>query len=139
MPDLNGTTTHENLHAAFTRESQANLRYLWFAQRADIEGYPETASLFRSVAEGETGHALGLLEYLAEVGDPASGAPVGDTEDNLKAAIAGETYDATQMYPEFAATARAEGFDDVADWFETLARAETSHAGRFVEGLDSIS
>jgi rubrerythrin len=139
MPDLNGTKTHENLHAAFTRESQANLRYLWFAQRADIEGYPETASLFRSVAEGETGHALGLLEYLAEVGDPASGAPVGDTEDNLKAAIAGETYDATHMYPEFAATARAEGFDDVADWFETLARAETSHAGRFVEGLDSIS
>jgi rubrerythrin len=139
MPDLNGTKTHENLHAAFTRESQANLRYLWFAQRADIEGYPETAALFRSVAEGETGHALGLLEYLAEVGDPASGAPVGDTEDNLRAAIAGETYDATQMYPEFAATARDEGFAEVAEWFETLARAETSHAGRFVEGLDSIS
>ena len=69
MPDLDGTKTHENLKEAFAGESQANRRYLWFAQKADIEGYPDAAALFRSVAEGETGHAHGHLEYLAEVGD----------------------------------------------------------------------
>jgi rubrerythrin len=138
MPELNGTQTHENLKAAFARESQANSRYLWFAQRADIEGYPKTAALFRSVAEAETGHALGHLEYLAEVADPASGAPIGDTEENLEAAIAGETYDHIEMYPDFAAMARHEGFDQIAEWFETLARAEKNHAGRFTQGLDAI-
>lgn len=139
MPELDGTKTHENLKEAFAGESQANRRYMWFAQRADIEGYPDTAALFRSVAEGETGHAHGHLEYLAEVGDPASGEPIGDTEENLKASIAGETYEYTQMYPGFAATARDEGFDEIAEWFETLARAEKSHAGRFSQGLESIS
>lgn len=99
MAKLHGTKTHENLKEAFAGESQANRRYLWFAQKADVEGYPDAAALFRSVAEGETGHAHGHLEYLAEVGDPASGEPIGDTEQNLKASIAGETYEYTQMYP----------------------------------------
>ena len=139
MADLNGTKTHENLKEAFAGESQANRRYLWFAQKADIEGYPDSAALFRSVAEGETGHAHGHLEYFAEVGDPASGEPIGDTEENFKASIAGETYEYTQMYPGFAKTARDEGFDEIADWFETLARAEKSHAGRFTQGLEAIS
>ena len=109
-----------------------------FAQKADVEGYPDAAALFRSVAEGETGHAHGHLEYLAEVGDPASGEPIGETEANFKASIAGETYEYTQMYPGFAKTARDEGFDEIADWFETLARAEKSHAGRFGEGLAAL-
>ena len=87
MAKLNGTKTHENLKEAFAGESQANRRYLWFAQKADIEGYPDAASLFRSVAEGETGHAHGHLDYLAEVGDPASGEPIGDTADNFKASV----------------------------------------------------
>jgi rubrerythrin len=112
---------------------------LWFAQKADVEGYPDAAALFRSVAEGETGHAHGHLDYLAEVGDPASGEPIGDTEQNLKASIAGETYEYTQMYPGFAKTARDEGFAEIADWFETLARAEKSHAGRFGEGLKALA
>ena len=90
---LNGTKTHENLKEAFAAESQANRRYLWFAQKADVEGYPEAAALFRSVAEGETGHAHGHLEYLATVGDPATGEPIGDTEDNFRSAVAGETYE----------------------------------------------
>ena len=137
--DLEGTKTHENLKEAFARESQANRRYLYFAQKADVEGYPDVAALFRSTAEGETGHAFGHLEYLAEVGDPATGEPIGSTEDNLKAAVAGETYEYTQMYPGFAKTARDEGFAEVGDWFETLARAEKSHAGRFGQGLQSIS
>ncbi len=136
---LEGTKTHENLKEAFASESQANRRYVWFAQKADIEGYPDTSALFRSVAEGETGHAHGHLEYLALVGDPITGEPIGDSADNLRSAVAGETYEYTQMYPGFARTAREEGFSEVADWFETLARAEKSHAGRFQQGLDSIS
>ena len=139
MAELHGTKTHENLKEAFAVESQANRRYLWFAQKADIEGYPDIAGLFKNVADGETGHAHGHLEYLAEVGDPASGEPIGDTEQNLKSSVVGETYEYTQMYPGFAKTAREEGFAEIADWFETLARAEKSHAGRFAEGLKSIS
>ena len=111
MPDLNGTKTHENLKEAFAGESQANRRYLYFAQKADVEGYPDVAALFRSVAEGETGHAFGHFDFLAEVGDPVTGVAVGDTEDNLKSAIEGETYEYTEMYPGFAQTARDEGFD----------------------------
>ncbi len=139
MPDLNGSQTLDNLKEAFAGESQANRRYLYFAQKADVEGYPDVAALFRSVAEGETGHAHGHLEYIAEVGDPATGEPIGSSEDNLKAAIAGETYEYTEMYPGFAKTARDEGFEEIAEWLETLARAEKSHAGRFGEGLEAIS
>ncbi|MGD2064563.1 MAG: rubrerythrin family protein [Nitrospirota bacterium] len=139
MPALKGTKTEDNLKEAFAGESQANRRYLWFAKRADIEGYPDIAGLFRDVAEGETGHAHGHLEFLAESGDPATGEPIGDTDVNLKAAIAGETYEFTEMYPGFAKTARDEGFEEIAQWMETLARAEKSHAGRFTEGLKTIS
>jgi rubrerythrin len=135
---LAGSKTEANLREAFARESQANRRYLYFAQKADIEGFPDVAALFRSVAEGETGHAFGHLEWLAEVGDPATGEPIGDTVDNLRSAIAGETYESTEMYPGFARTAREEGFEEIAEWLETLARAENSHAGRFGEGLDSL-
>eukprot|EP00297_Palpitomonas_bilix_P016240 CAMPEP_0113874030 /NCGR_PEP_ID=MMETSP0780_2-20120614/4101_1 /TAXON_ID=652834 /ORGANISM="Palpitomonas bilix" /LENGTH=123 /DNA_ID=CAMNT_0000859745 /DNA_START=144 /DNA_END=515 /DNA_ORIENTATION=- /assembly_acc=CAM_ASM_000599 len=113
----------------------ANRRYLYFAQKADIEGYPDVAAVFRSTAEGETGHAHGHLEFLEVVGDPATGEPFGDTESNLKAAIAGETHEYTEMYPGMARTAREEGFDEVADWFETLTMAEKSHAGRFQKAL----
>lgn len=138
MASLDGTRTHQNLQAAFAVESQAGSRSLWFARQADIEGYPAAAALFRSIAEGETGHALGLLEFLAEVGDPASGAPIGDTEDNLRAAIVSETDESTRMYPGFAATAREEGFVEIAEWFETLARAEHHNAGRLSAGLESL-
>ncbi len=139
MSKLNGTKTHENLKAAFAGESQANRRYLYFAKVADIEGYPEVAANFRDTAEGETGHAHGHLDYIKQVGDPATGLPIGDSEANLKAAIAGETHEYTDMYPGMAATAREEGFSEIADWFETLAKAEKSHAGRFQKMLDTIS
>ncbi len=138
MPDLKTTKTFENLKEAFAGESQANRRYLYFAQKADVEGYPDVSALFRSVAEGETGHAFGHFDFLAEVGDPVTGVPVGPTVDNLKSAIEGETYEYTEMYPGFAKTARDEGLDSIAEWFETLARAEKSHAGRFGQGLDSV-
>ncbi len=139
MSNLDGTKTHENLKAAFSGESQANRRYLYFAKVADVEGFPEIASNFRETAEGETGHAHGHLDYLKLVGDPATNLPIGDTRDNLKAAVAGETHEYTDMYPGMAKVAREEGFEDIADWFETLAKAEKSHAGRFQNLLDSIN
>jgi rubrerythrin len=139
MPELKGTKTQDNLKEAFAGECQANRRYLYFAQKADIEGYPDVAALFRSVAEGETGHAFGHFDFLATSGDPVTDQPVGPTEDNLRSAIHGETYEYTEMYPGFARTARDEGFGEIAEWLETLARAEKSHAGRFKQGLDSIS
>ena len=133
---LDGSKTHDNLKAAFAGESQANRRYLYFAKIADIEGYPEIASNFRETAEGETGHAHGHLDYIKKVGDPATGLPIGDSALNLAAAVAGETHEYTDMYPGMAATARGEGFAEIADWFETLAKAEKSHAGRFQRLLD---
>ena len=136
---LDGTQTHENLKAAFAGESQANRRYLYFAKVADIEGYPDVAGNFRDTADGETGHAHGHLDYLKPVGDPATGLPIGETAENLAAAVAGETYEYTEMYPGMAKTAREEGFGEIADWFETLAKAEKSHAGRFQSLLDSIN
>ena len=113
------------LKDAFAGESQANRRYLYFAAKADVEGQNDIATVFRSTAEGETGHAHGHLEYLEkECGDPATGEPIGDSVSNLKAAIAGETHEYTDMYPGMAKTARDEGHDEIADWFETLAKAE---------------
>ncbi len=138
MTTLKGSKTEENLKAAFAGESQANRRYLYFAQKADIEGHNDVASVFRSTAEGETGHAHGHLEFLESVGDPATGLPIGNSVQNLKAAIAGETHEYTDMYPSMAKNAREEGFDEIADWFETLAKAEKSHAGRFQKALDIL-
>lgn len=136
---LSGTKTHENLKHAFAGESQANRRYLYFARRADIEGYPDIGGLFRDTSEAETGHAFGHLDFLKEVGDPVTGEPIGDTAKNLRSAVAGETYEYTEMYPGFAKVAREEGFDEIAEWFETLARAEKSHAGRFNKGLETLN
>ena len=135
---LKDSNTLQNLKDAFAGESQANRRYLYFAQQADIEGENDAAAVFRSTAEGETSHAHGHLEYLQEVGDPATGLPIGNTADNLKAAIAGETHEYTDMYPGMAKTARDEGFGEIADWFETLAKAERSHADRFKKALDAM-
>ncbi|HEX3774809.1 MAG TPA: rubrerythrin family protein [Polyangiaceae bacterium] len=131
MAKLEGTKTHENLKEAFAGESQANRRYLYFAKVADIEGYPDVAGLFKDTADGETGHAHGHLDFLKQVGDPATGKPIGNTQKNLLSAVAGETYEYQTMYPGFAKTARDEGFAEIAEWFETLAKAEKSHAGRF--------
>jgi rubrerythrin len=139
MAELKGSKTHANLKAAFAGESQANRRYLYFAKIADVEGYPEIAGNFRDTAEGETGHAHGHLDFLKRAGDPATDLPIGSTDKNLRAAVAGETHEYTDMYPGMAKTARAEGFAEIADWFETLAKAEKSHAGKFQNLLSSIT
>ncbi|MDO9461659.1 MAG: rubrerythrin family protein, partial [Alphaproteobacteria bacterium] len=133
-----GSKTEGHLKDAFAGESQANRRYLYFANKADIEGFNDVSAVFRSTAEGETGHAHGHLEFMEVVGDPATGLPIGGTSNNLKAAVAGETHEYTDMYPGMARTARDEGFAEIADWFETLAKAEKSHAGRFTKALNTL-
>ena len=138
MRSLKGTRTHDNLRQAFAAESQANRRYLYYARAADIEGYPDVGGLFRNTSEAETGHAFGHLDMLKGAGDPATGLPFGSTRENLHAAIEGETHEYTSMYPGFAKTAREEGLPEVADWFETLAKAERSHAGRFTRALKDL-
>ena len=136
---LKDSKTHGNLKAAFAGESQANRRYLYFAAKADVEGQNDVAALFRSTAEGEPGHAHGHLEHMETIGDPATGLPIGSSRNNLKAAVAGETHEYTDMYPGMAKTARDEGFGEIADWFETLAKAERSHANRFQKALDALA
>ena len=138
MANLRGTKTHENLKRAFAVESQANRRYLYFARVADIEGYAEIGGLFRDTSEAETGHAFGHMDFLKSVGDPATEVPFGSTRANLQSAIEGETYEYTQMYPGMARIARDEGFPEIAEWFETLAKAERSHATRFAKGLEGL-
>ena len=136
--ELRDSQTHQNLKDAFAAESQANRRYLYFARVADIEGYPEVGGLFRDASEAETGHAFGHLDFLKKVGDPATHFPIGGTKENLKASAEGETYEYTQMYPGMAKTAREEGFSEIAEWFETLAKAERSHAGRFNKAIEAL-
>ena len=138
MPQLKGSRTEENLKAAFTAEALANRRYLYFANKADLEGRDDVAALFRSTADGETGHAFGHLEFLEKAGDPLTGLPIGPTRSNLEAAVSGEDHESAEMYPEMTRIAREEGFDEIADWFEILAKAERSHAGRYRKALDEF-
>lgn len=137
MPALKGTKTETNLKEAFSGESQANRRYLYFANMADIAGAPDVAAVFRSTAEGETGHAHGHMEYLINggAGEPGTGMPAKSVAEALEAAIHGETHEYSDMYPGMAKEARDEGFDEIADWFETLAKAERSHANKFTKTL----
>lgn len=137
MATLNGSRTHKNLMMAFANEAQANRRYLYFARQADLDGYPEIAGLFRDTAEGEASHANGHLDHLRKLGDPVTGKPIGGTIANLESALAGESLEFTKTYPAMAATAREEGFQEIANWFERLAKAEHNHAERFRRGLES--
>jgi rubrerythrin len=136
---VKGSKTEQSLKEAFAGESQANRRYLYFANQADIAGANDVAAVFRSTAEGETGHAHGHMEYLIEggAGEPGTGMPAKTVAEALQAAIAGETHEYTDMYPGMAKTARVEGFDEIADWFETLAKAERSHANKFTKTLEA--
>jgi len=138
MTELGKSKTIENLRAAFAGESQANRRYTYFSRRADEEGYPEISTLFRSVSEGETAHALRHFDFMKNVGDPVTKVPVPDVKGMLTSAVEGETYESTNMYPQFAKVAKDEGFDEIAKWFDTLAKAEKAHAGKFREALNSL-
>jgi rubrerythrin len=128
VTELRDSRTEEALRSAFAREAANNRRLLHFARRADIEGWSEAAATLRELAEGSTGHALGLLELLEESGDPVSGAPMGGTDLNLRNALGTESYEHAEMFPRYARTAREEGLAEVAAWFELLAAAEGGHA-----------
>ena len=135
MPSLKGTQTERNLRDAFAAEREANSRYLCFARQADVEGFNDLAAAFRSAAQGKTGHAHGHREYLAATGKPI--APIGDIH---RTAIASEPGEYTDMYPGMARVARQEGLDEIADWFETLAKACNAkwHAGLLRKVLDAL-
>lgn len=135
---LSKSRTLKNLLEGFALESQANRRYLYFAQKAKEEGYEEISNVFLETAEGEGGHAFGHIEFLEPITDPLTGKKLGDTETNLRVAIEGETYEFSELYPGFARVAREEGFYEIAEWFEFLARAEKSHAGRLQKALDLL-
>jgi rubrerythrin len=138
MTELAESKTIENLRTAFAGESQANRRHTYFSRRADEEGFPEIATLFRSVAEGETAHSLRHFDFMRKIGDPVTMVPVPDVKGMLESAVKDETYECTTIYPEFARVAGQEGFEEIAKWFETLAKAEKAHAGKFKEALDKL-
>lgn len=127
--------TADGLREAFRREAELNRLLMYFAAKADVEGENEAAATLRALAESGTSHASGHLEYLEQIGDPLTGMPIGRTEDNLRSVISVEETGSREFYPELAATAREEGFGEIAEWFETLARAEQAHARRLLKLL----
>ncbi|MGD8188938.1 rubrerythrin family protein [Brevibacillus ginsengisoli] len=137
---LANSTTLANLKTAFAGESQANRRYIYFAKQADTEGHSEIANAFRRIGDGETAHAHGHFDMLLRfgAGDPVTDMPVGTTENNLKSAIAGEEYEFSEMYPGFAKVAREEGYDEIAEWFEVMAKSEKAHANTFKKILEKL-
>lgn len=139
MPDLKGLLTHQHLKDAFRDESITVHRYLYFAKLADIEGHPEVAQLFRDIAEGGVCSAHGNLDFLRTVGDPLTDLPIGETDQNLTASLVAEQVEYTQSYAEMARVAHAEGFPDIASWFETMTRIKRRHAEQLQEALRKLT
>ncbi|MCA8925773.1 MAG: rubrerythrin family protein [Planctomycetes bacterium] len=137
-PDLSDSRTFENLKAAFTADCQDVARFRYFANRADLEGSLDSAVLFRAATEGQATRTLGHLEFLSAVCDPVTRVRIGANEQNLRAAISRTSYEGETMYVNFAKTAREEGFDAVAEWFESLAAAELQLQRRFELALASL-
>jgi rubrerythrin len=137
MAALDGTKTQVNLMAAFAGESQARNRYTYFASKARKEGLVQISNIFEETANQEREHAKRLFKFMTGGETEITGAfpfgTIGATTDNLKAGAAGENYEWTEMYPGFAATAREEGFDDIAAVFEAIAVAEKQHEKRYLE------
>jgi rubrerythrin len=129
MADLEGSKTLENLKEAFAGESQANRRYLAFAKRADADGYHEVAKLFRAAAAAETVHAHAHLDAMDGVGS---------TEENLRAAIEGETHEFESMYPGMLAEAKREGFEKAEESFDHANRVERIHARLYKKALENL-
>ena len=139
MPDLTGSRTLDNLKRAFSLESQSIWRYRYFATIADFEGHADVARFFTEVAESDAVNAHGHLDFIKTVGDPLTDTPIGETGGNLRAAVLADLSHAQDVYPAMAAAARAEGFADIADWFEVLAKAKHRHAALFQKVADSLS
>jgi len=136
---LEDSETAQRLKEAFAREAQAVRRYLYFATKADIEGYGEIGAMFRAIAERRAEHAHGHLERCEALGDPIGGLPLGSTRANLTSALATETADRATFYPELARIAHAEGFHDLAAWFEALGRAQHVYAKRLRKVLERLA
>lgn len=140
---IKGTETEKNILKAFAGESQARNRYTYFASQAKKDGFVQISTIFEETASQEKEHAKRLFKLLEggeleiTAGFPAG--IIGSTAENLEAAAAGENYEHTQMYPEFAKTAREEGFDAIAIIFESIAVAEKQHEKRYLDLLDNIS
>jgi rubrerythrin len=137
MTDLKGSLTEKNLLTAFAGESQARNRYTYFASQAKKDGFVQIQSIFEETANQEKEHAKRLFKFLEggeveiKAGFPAG--VIGSTQDNLKASAAGEHYEHTEMYPDFAKTAREEGFEAIATVFESIAVAEKQHEKRYLD------
>jgi rubrerythrin len=142
MKSLKGTKTEKNLLTAFAGESQARNRYTYFASQAKKEGYEQISGIFAETADNEKEHAKRLFKFLeggeAEVAAAFPAGIIGKTVDNLKASAAGENYEHTTMYPEFANIADGEGFDDIAAVFRAIAVAEKQHEKRYLALRDNI-
>lgn len=138
MSEFKGLPTHADLKEAFSGESMTVHRYLYFATIADIEGFPDVAQLFRDLAEGGLHSTHGNLDYLGQVGDPSTDLPIGETDRNLAAALTAETYAYTELYPAMAARARADGFPDIASWFETLTKHKRAHVKQLGKALELV-
>ena len=141
--NVKGTETEKNILKAFAGESQARNRYTYFASQAKKDGFVQISKIFEETANQEKEHAKRLFKLL-EGGELeiTAGFPsgiVGSTAENLEASAAGENYEHTQMYPEFAKTAREEGFDAIATIFESIAVAEKQHEKRYLDLLDNIN
>lgn len=136
--ELADSRTLANLKAALQRKAVTNRLYLWLARQADTEGRRDLARLFREVAEGETLHALGMMEHLRKSGDPITGGPMEGWESHLANAVDASRQEAEKLFPDWAEVARQEGFTDVAEWFDALSRAEANHADRFVRYKEAL-
>ena len=137
MKSLKGTQTEKNLLTAFAGESQARNRYTYFASQAKKDGYVQMADIFTETADQEKEHAKRLFKFLeggeVEISAAFPAGVIGTTLENLKESAAGEHYEYTEMYPEFAKTAREEGFETIASVFEAIAVAEKQHEKRYVD------
>ena len=141
--ELKGSQTEKNLLAAFSGESQARNRYTYFASQARKEGYVQIAAIFEETANQEKEHAKREFKFLqggeVEITAAFPAGTIGSTVENLKAAAAGEHYETTQMYPEFAEVAEKEGFNDIATVFRNIAVAEKRHEDRYVALAKNIA
>ena len=142
MGDIRGTQTERNLLIAFAGESQARNRYTYFASQAKKEGYEQIAAIFLETADNERVHAKRLFKFLkggeVEITATYPAGKIGNTKENLKAAAAGENYEHTTMYPNFAKIAEEEGFPEIAAVFRAIAVAERYHEKRFLALLENI-
>ncbi|MCD6232088.1 rubrerythrin family protein [Candidatus Aerophobetes bacterium] len=142
MKSIKGTKTEKNLLTAFAGESQARNRYTYFASQAKKEGYEQISAIYIETADNEKEHAKRLFKFLeggeVEIKATFPAGVIGSTKDNLKASAAGENYEHTKMYPEFARLAEEEGFLEIADVFRAIAIAEKQHERRYLALLRNM-